>query len=235
MTISSDDDHDVHFHEDHKVKHTSWLRASVLGANDGIVSTTCLMLGIAASSSLEHIFITGIAALVAGALSMATGEYVSVHSQQDMEQAALAQEKEELKRDFHGELHELTSIYIRRGLDHDLARQVAIQLTRKNALRAHARDELGINSFTRAKPLLAAMSSAASFACGAAIPTVSALIFPEQYSLIGIAGASLFGLAMLGIVSAKAGDAKPLPAACRVTFWSALAMAVTFGIGLLLR
>lgn len=224
-----------HPHEGHKIKHTGWLRAAVLGANDGIVSTSCLMLGIAAAASGAHIFVTGIAGLVAGALSMATGEYISVHSQQDTEHAALEEEKEELEDDYHGEVHELTAIYMRRGLDPDLAHQVAVQLMEKNALHAHAQDELGIHQFTKANPIQAALSSASSFAIGALLPLLAALLAPAEYAIGAIAITALIALAILGVVSAKAGGAKPLPAACRVTFWSALAMLVTFGIGTLLR
>lgn len=211
------------------------LRAAVLGANDGIVSTTCLMLGVAASSSTEHIVITGIAALAAGALSMAVGEYVSVHSQQDMEQAALVFERQELHANSHAELDELTSIYIKRGLDQTLARQVAIELTKHNALKAHARDELGINTVSKARPVQAAISSAFSFSAGALIPILAALCFISYHTLLGIAISSLAGLAILGFISARAGGAKPLPAVTRITSWSALAMAVTYGIGSLLH
>lgn len=224
-----------HPHEGHKIKHTGWLRAAVLGANDGIVSTACLMLGVAAAASGGHIFITGMAGLVAGALSMATGEYISVHSQQDTEHAALEEEKAELQDDYHGEVHELTAIYMRRGLEHDLAHQVAIQLMNKNALHAHAQDELGIHQFTQAKPVQAALSSASSFAIGAVIPLTAALLTPAQYAIGGIAITALIALAILGVLSAKAGGAKPFPAACRVTFWSALAMLITFGIGTLFQ
>lgn len=217
------------------LKSIGGLRAAVLGANDGIVSTTCLMLGIAASSSTAHIVITGIAALAAGALSMAVGEYVSVHSQQDMEQAALAFEKKELHEDSTAELDELTAIYIKRGLQPTLARQVAIELTQHNALKAHARDELGINTVSKARPLQAALSSAVSFSGGALIPILSALCFMHFFTLLGIAVTSLAGLAILGFISARAGGAAPLPAIYRVTGWSALAMAVTYGIGSLLR
>lgn len=224
-----------HPHEGHKIKHTGWLRAAVLGANDGIVSTTCLMLGVAAAASGAHIFVTGMAGLVAGALSMATGEYISVHSQQDTEHAALEEEKAELADDYHGEVHELTAIYMRRGVEQDLAHQVAIQLMNANALHAHAQDELGIHQFTQANPIQAALSSAASFAIGALIPLIAALFAPAHYAIMAIAVTALIALAILGILSAKAGGAKPFPAACRVTFWSALAMLVTFGIGTLFR
>lgn len=211
------------------------LRAAVLGANDGIVSTTCLILGVAASSSTEHVVITGIAALAAGALSMAVGEYVSVHSQEDMEQAALVFENKELHANSHAELDELTGIYIQRGLDPQLARQVAIQLTQHNALKAHARDELGINTVSKARPIQAAISSALSFSAGALIPIIAALCFSHYFTLMGIACASLVGLAILGFISARAGGARALPAVCRITGWSALAMAVTYGIGSLLH
>lgn len=224
-----------HPNEGHKIKHTGWLRAAVLGANDGIVSTSCLMLGVAAAASGVHIFVTGMAGLVAGALSMATGEYISVHSQQDTEYAALEEEKAELEDDYHGEVHELTSIYMHRGLDRDLAHQVAVQLMQKNALHAHAQDELGIHQFTKANPVQAALSSAVSFAAGAALPLLAALFAPAAHAIIAIAITALIALAVLGVVSAKAGGAKPFPAACRVTFWSALAMLVTFGVGTLFR
>lgn len=224
-----------HPHEGHKIKHTGWLRAAVLGANDGIVSTSCLMLGVAAAASGAHIFVTGMAGLVAGALSMATGEYISVHSQQDTEYAALEEEKAELNDDYHGEVHELTTIYMQRGLDQHLAHQVAVQLMNKNALHAHAQDELGIHQFTKANPVQAALSSATSFSVGALMPLLAALFAPTHYVISAIVITALIALAVLGIVSAKAGGARPFPAACRVTFWSALAMLVTFGVGTLFR
>jgi VIT1/CCC1 family predicted Fe2+/Mn2+ transporter len=222
-------------HERHKIETVGWLRAAVLGANDGIVSTACLMLGVAsAQASTEQIVITGAAGLVAGAMSMATGEYISVHSQSDTEKAALAEETIELAENYEGEIRELTGIYMRRGLDQALAREVAVKLMQSNALDAHARDELGINELSSAKPLQAAVSSATSFSVGAALPLLAAACFTGPYLIWGIVLTALAGLASLGGLAAKTGGAKPIPAMVRVTFWSALAMAITSGIGTLL-
>lgn len=222
-------------HERHKIETIGWLRAAVLGANDGIVSTACLIIGVAsAAASTEHILLTGLAGLVAGAMSMATGEYISVHSQSDTEQAALEEEKIEIAENYEGELRELTGIYIRRGLDKQFAKEVATKLMQSNALDAHARDELGINELSAAKPMQAAFSSAASFTAGAALPLLTTLIFDDKYLIEAVIITALIGLAVLGGLAAKAGGARTLPAIVRVTFWSALAMMITSGIGTLL-
>jgi VIT1/CCC1 family predicted Fe2+/Mn2+ transporter len=209
-----------------------WLRASVLGANDGIVSTSSLILGVAAAhASQSNILLSGTAALVAGAMSMATGEYVSVHSQADTEAAAIAQERAELEVDFAGESRELTEIYVRRGLDHALATQVAAQLMAHDALGTHARDELGLSDSTTARPLQAALASAASFAAGAALPLLVALWAPRGHLMPTIVAVSLLCLLVLGGWSAKVGGADVRKGALRVAFWSALAMAVTALVG----
>jgi VIT1/CCC1 family predicted Fe2+/Mn2+ transporter len=209
-----------------------WLRASVLGANDGIVSTASLLLGVAAArASHGDIMLSGTAALVAGAMSMATGEYVSVHSQADTEAAALAQERNELEVDFAGERRELTEIYVRRGLDRSLAGQVAEQLMTHDALGSHARDELGLTATTAARPLQAAMASAASFAAGALLPVMVAAFAPQRYLMASIVAASLLCLLLLGGWSAQVGGAPVRTGALRVAFWSALAMAVTALVG----
>jgi len=221
-------------HERHKLEGLSWLRASVLGANDGIVSTSSLILGVAAAHATHaNILLSGVAGLVAGAMSMATGEYVSVHSQADSETAALAQERTELEVDPDGEHRELTDIYVHRGLEAGLARQVAEQLMAHDALAAHARDELGFSARTLARPLQAAVASAGSFAAGAAIPLLVAALARPQYLIPLTVGASLLCLFFLGALSAKAGDAHVVTAALRVTVWSALAMGVTAGVGAL--
>jgi VIT1/CCC1 family predicted Fe2+/Mn2+ transporter len=210
----------------------AWLRAGVLGANDGIVSTSSLILGVAAAhASHSSVLISGVAALVAGAMSMATGEYVSVHSQADTEAAALAQERAELEFDYAGESRELTDIYVRRGLAAPLAAQVAEQLMAHDALGTHARDELGLSTTLRARPLLAAGSSALSFAAGALVPLVVAALAPQQFLIAAMVPASLGCLVVLGGVSAKVGGANVIRGALRVTFWSALAMAVTSAVG----
>jgi VIT1/CCC1 family predicted Fe2+/Mn2+ transporter len=209
-----------------------WLRASVLGANDGIVSTSSLILGVAAAHvSQANILLSGTAALVAGAMSMATGEYVSVHSQADTEAAALAQERAELELDFAGERRELTDIYVRRGLDAALAAQVAAQLMAHDALGSHARDELGFSAGSKARPLQAAMASAGSFAAGAVLPLLVAAWAPQRYLMISIVVVSLGCLLFLGGWSAKVGGADMRTGALRVAFWSALAMAVTTAVG----
>jgi VIT1/CCC1 family predicted Fe2+/Mn2+ transporter len=203
-----------------------------LGANDGIVSTSSLILGVAAAhASQANVLISGTAALVAGAMSMATGEYVSVHSQADTEAAALAQERAELEVDFAGERRELTDIYVRRGLDAALAARVAAQLMAHDALGSHARDELGLSAGTRARPLQAAFASAASFAAGAALPVLVAAFTPLRYLMISIVIVSLMCLLVLGGWSAKVGGANVRTGAMRVAFWSALAMAVTTLVG----
>ncbi len=212
----------------------SWLRAGVLGANDGIVSTSSLIVGVAAAHSTHaSILLTGVAGLVAGAMSMASGEYVSVHSQADSEKAALNQERAELEVDFAGEARELTDIYVRRGLQKDLARKVAEQLMAKDALGAHARDELGLSTTLSARPVQAALASAASFAIGAAVPLATAAFAPPPYLLSATFGASLLCLFGLGALAARIGGASVVTGALRVTFWSALAMATTAGVGAL--
>jgi len=222
-----------HHRERHLVERIGWLRAAVLGANDGIVSTASLILGIAAASAPKtEILLSGVAALVAGAMSMAAGEYVSVSSQADTEQADLAREREELKSDPAGELAELAGIYEKRGLDGPLAKKVAEELMAKNPLKAHARDELGISQILAARPIQAAFTSAATFSCGAALPLLAVVIAPSRYLVALVAAASLVFLALLGAIGARTGGAKILPATLRVTFWGALAMAVTAGIGL---
>jgi vacuolar iron transporter family protein len=219
-------------HERHRLGGVGWLRASVLGANDGIVSTSSLILGVAAAhASQANILLSGTAALVAGAMSMATGEYVSVHSQADTEAAALAQERAELELDFAGERRELTEIYVRRGLDHALAAKVAAQLMAHDALGSHARDELGLFAGARARPLQAALASAASFAAGAVLPLLVAALAPQRYLMLFIVGVSLLCLLFLGGWSAKVGGADVRTGALRVAFWSALAMAVTTLVG----
>jgi VIT1/CCC1 family predicted Fe2+/Mn2+ transporter len=221
-------------HELHRLGSLGWLRASVLGANDGIVSTSSLILGVAAAhASHANILLSGVAGLVAGAMSMATGEYVSVHSQADTEAAALAQEREELKVDYAGERRELTDIYVHRGLKLPLAKQVAEQLMEHDALAAHARDELGLSDMTAARPLQAAVASAASFAAGALIPLIVAAAANARYLIGYTVAASLICLLFLGGVSAKVGGADVMTGALRVTLWSALAMGVTAVVGAL--
>lgn len=220
-----------HF-ERHRSDRIGWLRASVLGANDGIVSTASLILGVAAANaSHQSIIITGVAGLVAGAMSMAAGEYVSVHSQADTEKADLEKERLELINDADSELKELTAIYVHRGLEVSLAKQVAIQLTAHDALGAHARDELGISSTLSAKPIQAALSSAASFAVGAALPLLVVILAPENSLKWIVASSTLLFLAVLGGVAAKTGGAKILTGAWRVCFWGALAMLMSSLVG----
>jgi vacuolar iron transporter family protein len=221
-------------HERHNLDGVGWLRASVLGANDGIVSTSSLILGVAAAHvSQTNILLSGTAALVAGAMSMATGEYVSVHTQADSESAALAQERAELEVDFAGERRELTDIYVRRGLEPGLAAQVSAQLMAHDALGSHARDELGLAAGRRARPLQAALASAASFSTGALLPLSVAVLVPPSHLMICIVAVSLLCLLILGGWSAKVGGADMRRGALRVTFWSALAMAVTTLVGAL--
>jgi vacuolar iron transporter family protein len=218
--------------EFHKVQHIGWLRAAVLGANDGIISTASLMMGIASAQAVPNtVLLTGVAGLVAGALSMAAGEYVSVRSQADTENADLAKEREELATQPESELRELTEIYIARGLERDLAHQVAVQLTAHDALAAHARDELGIIEFLQARPLQAALASAGTFAVGAFIPLLVALLVPEQYLIAAIAGISLCALALLGSLAAKVGGANQWQGALRVFVWGAIAMGLTGAAG----
>jgi len=218
--------------ERHRSERTGWLRAAVLGANDGIVSTTSLLVGIAAANAQHHeLIIAGFAGLVAGAMSMATGEYVSVSSQADAEEADLERERKELATDIEAERRELAHIYEKRGLDKHLAGQVADQLMAHDALGAHARDELGITTTLAARPIQAAVASATSFAVGAALPLVTALLAPQSHLAIWLAGTALVFLSILGAVAAKTGGANPLVGAARVTFWSALAMGLTAAVG----
>ena len=222
-----------HMHpENHLVKRIGWLRAAILGANDGIVSTASLIVGVAAaSSSTSEVLVAGIAGLVAGAMSMAAGEYVSVSSQSDTEQADLARERAELASQPDFERDELAQIFMQRGLDSKLAYEVADQLMAKDALGAHARDELGMSEVTAARPIQAAMTSAATFATGAALPLLTALLLPHSILILGVSVASLFFLALLGAIGAQAGGANIGKATVRVTFWGAIAMALTAGIG----
>ena len=218
--------------ERHFVTRIGWLRAAVLGANDGILSTASLMLGVAAAAGTHgSVLVAGGAGLVAGAMSMAAGEYVSVSSQADSEQADLGRERKELAADAAGELDELAAIYVGRGLDATLARQVAQQLMARDALGAHSRDELGLSDATRARPVQAAFASAASFSAGAALPLAMAAVVPAGLMAVGVAVASLVFLGVLGAVGAEAGGATLFKATARVTFWGAVAMAVTAGIG----
>lgn len=220
--------------ERHRTERTGWLRAAVLGANDGIVSTASLVLGVAAAHATHgQILVAGVAGLVAGAMSMAAGEYVSVHSQADTEQADLERERRELEANDQDERKELAVIYVGRGLDPALAQQVADQLMAHDALGAHARDELGITSTLRARPIQAALASAGSFAVGAAMPLLVAAMAPEAGLIPLVSGTSLGFLALLGAVAARAGGAGMAVGAARVTFWGALAMGLTAGVGAL--
>jgi vacuolar iron transporter family protein len=221
-----------HHQERHRTERIGWLRAAVLGANDGIVSTASLILGVAAAEpNRSSVLVAGVAGLVAGAMSMAAGEYVSVSSQADTERADLARERAELAADAPAEREELAKIYMGRGLVPDLAYQVADQLMAHDALGAHARDELGISEALQARPVQAAFTSALTFAVGAALPLLLVLLVPEGRMVPAVAGISLVCLAVLGGLAAKAGGARVLVAALRVVFWGALAMALTAGIG----
>ena len=218
----------------HHTGRIGWLRAAVLGANDGILSTSSLVLGVAAAHATHsNILVAGIAGLVAGAMSMAAGEYVSVHSQADTEEAELNLERTELREDDKGEQKELSAIYVARGLEPSLAKQVAEQLMRHDALGAHARDELGISETFRARPIQAALASAGSFAVGAAMPLMATAMAPTGDVIAIVAGTSLVFLALLGGLAARAGGAGVTVGAIRVTFWGAMAMALTAGIGAL--
>jgi len=220
--------------ERHRTDRIGWLRAAVLGANDGIVSTASLVVGVAAASaSHANILVTGVAGLVAGAMSMAAGEYVSVHSQADTEKADLSRERAELEKDPIAEHRELTAIYVTRGLEPALAQQVAQQLMKHDALGAHARDELGISETLSARPIQAALASAASFAVGAVLPLVVTALAPQSGLIAWVSVTSLAFLALLGVVAARVGGAGALIGAWRVTFWGALAMAITAGVGAL--
>lgn len=219
-------------HERHRTERIGWLRAAVLGANDGIVSTASLLVGVAAASGVRgEVLVAGVAGLVAGAMSMAAGEYVSVSSQADTEQAELAREHQELDRNGEYEIEELAAIYVDRGLDPSLAKQVAQQLMTRNALAAHARDELGISDTMSARPVQAAFASAASFAVGAAMPLLTVLVAPESLLVPAVFATSLVFLALLGFLAAWVGGAPLLKAAIRVTFWGALAMGLTAVVG----
>jgi len=223
-----------HHRESHHSDRAGWLRAAVLGANDGILSTASLVLGVAAAhASHGSVLVAGIAGLTAGSMSMAAGEYVSVHSQADTEQADLARERIELKTRDKAEHLELADIYVKRGLDASLAKQVADQLMAHDALAAHARDELGFSEASKPRPLQAAAASAASFAVGAALPLLVTAFSPAAGMVPLVGGTSLAFLALLGGVAARAGGASIVKGAVRVTFWGALAMAVTTGIGAL--
>jgi VIT1/CCC1 family predicted Fe2+/Mn2+ transporter len=224
----------VRHRETHRTDRIGWLRAAVLGANDGIVSTASLVLGVAAANaSHSNIMVAGIAGLVAGAMSMAAGEYVSVRSQADSEEAALNLERSELEADDHGEHRELTAIYVGRGVEPELARQVASQLMAHDALGAHARDELGISATLSARPIQAAFTSAASFAVGAAMPLIAVAMVSVSNLIPIVSGTSLVFLAILGGLAARVGGAGVKMGAVRVTFWGALAMALTAGVGAL--
>ena len=220
--------------ERHRTHRVGWLRAAVLGANDGIVSTASLVLGVAAAgASANGILIAGVAGLVAGAMSMAAGEYVSVSSQADTERADLDREQQELAADPEFEHAELTGIYVKRGLDPELAAQVSTQLMAQDALSAHARDELGISETLTARPVQAALASAATFAVGAALPLLVVLLAPASVLPWAVAISSLLFLALLGSLAAATGGSPVIKAAARVTFWGALAMALTAGVGAL--
>jgi VIT1/CCC1 family predicted Fe2+/Mn2+ transporter len=221
------------FHrERHRTRHIGWLRAAVLGANDGIVSTASLVVGVAAADATHGaVLVAGIAGLVAGAMSMAAGEYVSVSSQSDTEKADLDRERGELAADIDHEHQELAAIYVNRGLDPELAKQVAAQLMAKDALAAHARDELGISEMITARPIQAALTSAVTFAVGAALPLLTVVISPVAYLIPVVAGTSLVFLALLGSLAANTGGAPVVIGAVRVTFWGAIAMALTAGVG----
>jgi VIT1/CCC1 family predicted Fe2+/Mn2+ transporter len=220
--------------ERHRGERIGWLRAAVLGANDGIVSTASLVLGVAAAEAARHdVLVAGVAGLVAGALSMAAGEYVSVSSQADTEQADLKREKHELATEPQAEEDELTSIYVRRGLEPGLARTVAQQLTANGALVAHGRDELGLTEELAARPLQAALASAATFAVGAGVPVLAIVLLPATALVLGVSLVSLLCLVMLGAMAARIGGAPMLIGAARVTIWGVLAMAATAAVGTL--
>lgn len=218
--------------EEHRTHRSGWLRAAVLGANDGIVSTASLVLGVAAAGAeFQSVLVAGVAGLVAGAMSMAAGEYVSVSSQADTERADLAREREELETSPEREQAELTAIYVKRGLDAKLAAEVAGQLMQHDALGAHARDELGISETLSARPIQAALASAITFAVGAALPLLIVVVVPLSVVIWAVGGSSLVFLALLGALAARTGGAPMLLATLRVTFWGALAMALTAGVG----
>jgi len=223
--------HPLH-RETHLVERIGWLRAAVLGANDGIISTASLILGVAAAAAVKSdILLAGVAGLAAGAMSMAAGEYVSVSSQSDTEQADLARERRELSEDPEFEKEELAQLYVARGVEPELSRQVANQLMAKDALGAHARDELGISEITTARPIQAALTSAATFSVGAAAPLALVLLSPSNLLIPMVSTGSLLFLALLGFLGARTGGAEILKPIVRVSFWGALAMAITAGIG----
>lgn len=218
--------------EGHRSHHSGWLRAAVLGANDGIISTASLMMGIvAAQADSSAVLLAGVAGLVAGAMSMAAGEYVSVRSQADTEAADLVRETHELETDSAGEHRELEEIYVARGLQRELAREVAKQLMQHDALGAHARDELGITDTNSARPLQAALTSAATFSVGALIPLLVVILHPAQYLSFAVSSVSLLALVVLGGLAAKVGGANTFIGAARVGFWGAAAMALTAAVG----
>lgn len=221
------------FHREwHRTQHIGWLRAAVLGANDGIVSTASLVVGVASAEATHGaVLLAGVAGLVAGAMSMAAGEYVSVSSQSDTEKADLDRERQELATDIDREHKELAAIYVDRGLDPGLAEQVADQLMARDPLAAHARDELGISHTITARPIQAALTSAVTFAVGAALPLLTVIISPVAYLVLLVSGTSLVFLALLGALAAYTGGAPVLAGAARVTFWGAIAMALTAGVG----
>jgi len=222
----------IHHRERHRSQRIGWLRAAVLGANDGILSTASLLVGVAAAhAARSDVMVAGVAGLVAGAMSMAAGEYVSVSSQSDTERADLDRERQELATDEAHEREELAGIYVQRGLDLVLAREVARQLMDKDALGAHARDELGMSEMSNARPVQAAVASAITFAIGAGLPLLAAVMAPLSGLMPVVAGSSLVFLAVLGSLAARAGGASVATGALRVTFWGALAMAVTAGVG----
>jgi vacuolar iron transporter family protein len=215
----------------HRTNRIGWLRAAVLGANDGIVSTASLVVGVAAASAVRgDVLIAGIAGLVAGAMSMAAGEYVSVSSQADTEEADLTRERGELASDRENEVKELAAIYVKRGIDTSLAEQVALQLMSHDALAAHARDELGISDIVSARPVQAALASAASFAVGAALPLITVVFAPATLLVPIVSATSLLFLALLGVLAARAGGSPVLKSTLRITFWGALAMLITAGV-----
>ena len=220
--------------ERHRTEHAGWLRAAVLCANDGILSTASLVLGVAtAHGTRSSVLVAGVAVLVAGAMSMAAGEYVSVYSQADTEKADLARERAELRADDEGERRELTAIYVAQGLNPSLAKQVADQLMAHGAIGAHARDELGISEALRARPVQAAFALAASFAIGAVLPLIVSALVPEPALIISVSGTSLLFLAFLGVLAARAGGAGVTRSVIRITFWDAMAMGITAGVGVL--
>ncbi len=224
----------VEHREQHRTERIGWLRAAVMGANDGIVSTASLLVGVAAANAGSgDVLVAGVAGLVAGAMSMAAGEYVSVSSQADTEKADLNRERKELAADGESERNELAAIYVSRGLDPSLARQVAEQLMTHDALTAHARDELGISDISTARPVQAALASAATFAVGAVIPLLTVLVVPKPMLIPAVVGTSILLLALLGGFGAHAGGAPVTTAALRVMFWGGLAMALTAGVGAL--